>query len=72
MHFNCPLGLSELRPGKDRKTQIDDRGIDRVQLVLKLEPVFRRQVLAASEKMIKKVLKYLKAPFVVASEKVLR
>ena len=43
MQLHRPLAERVLRPGKDLQRQIDEGGIDRVELVLEAEAVVRRQ-----------------------------
>lgn len=63
VHLDGTLGLPELGPGEHRQAQIDSCCIDRIKGVFEPEPVFRCQVPASLEKVIKHVLEYPVIPF---------
>src|SRR5699024_9436127 len=59
MELDCSLALLRMRPGKDLKTQIDGRGVKRIELVLEPEAVSRRKLLATRPQLVEKRLEQL-------------
>ena len=65
MQFHGPLGLTKLCPIEDRQAQINDRGIQAVELVLEAELARRRQPLATRQQPVKDPLKEFRRPMTV-------
>ena len=52
MQLDGPLGLAECGPWKNRETQIDNRGIEEIQLAVEPEAVPGRELTALLEQLV--------------------
>ena len=52
MQLDGPLGLAECGPWKNREAQIDNRGIEEIQLAVELEAVPGRELAALLEQLV--------------------